>query len=193
MIQLRNPQELGGMPLLFSALSSLIGSYAVAYFYSTHYEGDAKLSDDALKTILASLSALWVISVIAFFSVMKKEYIRTFYSIETTSDFNKNWFLSQGEDQDEEKSLELSLHPEVYATWGDDIIKPWTLENWSRWEEERPAWFTDKWIEGVPNRFVPYDYRVKYKKTKGRVDDNQLKRRRGSISVREILGGVEEK
>ncbi|GMI00260.1 hypothetical protein TrLO_g11334 [Triparma laevis f. longispina] len=29
------------------------------------------------------------------------------------------------------------------------------------------------------------------KKTKGRVDDDKLKRRRGSTSVRELLGGVE--
>ncbi|GMI18687.1 hypothetical protein TrLO_g2167 [Triparma laevis f. longispina] len=45
----------------------------------------------------------------------------------------------------------------------------------------------------VPNEYLPYDWRVKYKKTKGRVDDDKLKRRRGSMSVRELLGGKEER
>ena len=45
----------------------------------------------------------------------------------------------------------------------------------------------------MPNEYIPYDYRVKYKKTKGRVDDENLKRRRGSISVRELVGGQEER
>ena len=48
------------------------------------------------------------------------------------------------------------------------------------------------WIDCVPNDYVPYDWRVKYKKTKGRVDTPQQKgRKRGSISVKELLGCVE--
>ncbi|GMI13689.1 hypothetical protein TrLO_g3306 [Triparma laevis f. longispina] len=62
-------------------------------------------------------------------------------------------------------------HPcEVGGRWGDELLKPWTLQNWDRWEEERPAWFTDAWVECVPNEFIPFDWRVKYKKTKGRVE-----------------------
>lgn len=45
----------------------------------------------------------------------------------------------------------------------------------------------------MPNEFVPYEWCVKYKKTKGRVDDNKLKRRRGSVSVRELMGGKEDR
>lgn len=71
-------------------------------------------------------------------------------------------------------------------------MKPWTLKNWVRWEEEKPVWFTDHWIDCVSNEHMPYDWRVKYKKTKGRVDDDKLRRRRGSVSVRESLGGKEE-
>lgn len=97
------------------------------------------------------------------------------------------------DDQDKEKSQILLSHPDIYASWGDDLLEPWCLENWSREEVQKPSFITDKWIESVPNRFIPYDFRVKYKKTKGRVDDDKLNRRRGSISVRELLGGVEEK
>ena len=87
----------------------------------------------------------------------------------------------------------MTLHPDIYKKWGDELIKPWTINSWNRWEEEKPAWFTDTWIEGVLNEYIPFKGRVKYKKTKGRVDDSQLQRRRGSISVRELVGGKEER
>lgn len=82
----------------------------------------------------------------------------------------------------------LIEHPDICAGLGEEILKPWTLKNWERSEEEKPVWFTDTWIECVPNEYIPYEWRVKYKKTKGRVDDDKLRRRRRT-SVRELLGG----
>ncbi|GMH48380.1 hypothetical protein TrLO_g4527 [Triparma laevis f. longispina] len=49
------------------------------------------------------------------------------------------------------------------------------------------------WIDGVDNDFIPFEFRVKYKKTKGCVDDDQLKKRRGCASVRELIGGKENR
>lgn len=138
--------------------------------------------------------SIWFLSAVAFASVINREYLHTFYDMDTASSFNQKEFLHHLRDnQDEEKSDILTLHPDVYLAWGDELIKPWTLKNWNRWEEERPTWFTDRWIECVPNEYIPFGWRVKYKKTKGRVDDSQLQKRRGSISVRELVGGKEER
>ena len=41
-----------------------------------------------------------------------------------------------------------------------------------------------------PNDCIPYKYCVKYRKTKGRRESDA---RRGSVSVKELLGGVEDK
>ena len=128
-----------------------------------------------------------------FASVVKREYLHSFYSMETASTYNRKAFLHLREDQDLEKSVVLADHPDIYMAWGDELIKPWTISNWNRWEDEKPAWFTDGWIEGVPNEYIPFEWRVKYKKTKGRVDDSQLQRRRSSISVRELVGGKVER
>lgn len=87
----------------------------------------------------------------------------------------------------------MTCHPDIYKKWGDKLIKTRTLENWSRWEEEKPAWFTDAWIDGVDHDFIPFEFRVKYKKTKGRVDDDQLKKRKGCVSVRDLIGGKENR
>ena len=163
------------------------------YAYSNYYNRDEKIDSKTLQTVLGSLVAIWFISAVAFALVIKREYLHTFYDMDTASTYNRKWFSLLKEDQDDEKKGVLSLHPDVYKAWGDELIKPWTISNWNRWEEEKPAWFTDKWIEGVPNEYIPFEWRVKYKKTKGRVDDAQLKKRRGSISVRELVGEQEER
>ena len=137
--------------------------------------------------------AIWFVSAVTFTLVIKREYLHTFYSMETASTYNRKRFLLLKEDEDDKKKGVLSLHPDVYKAWGDELIKPWTTKNWNKWEEEKPVWFTDTWIEAVPNEYIPFEWRVKYKKTKGRVDDSQLQRRRGSISVRELMGGKEER
>ena len=126
-----------------------------------------------------------------FVSVINRKYLSTFYNMDTASEYNRKMVLNYRDDQDHLKAAALRDHPDIYAGWGDELLKPWTLKNWDRWEEERPTWFTDQWVEGVPNEYILYDFRLKYKKTKGRVDDDKLKRRRGSTSVRELLGGVE--
>ena len=163
------------------------------YAYSNYYNGDEKLDDETLQNALISLVAIWFVSTVTFASVIKREFLHTFYDMDTASTYNRKAFLHLREDQDFEKSWSLTVHPDVYKAWGDELIKKWTLKNWNRWEEEKPAWFTDEWIEAVPNEYIPFEWRVKYKKTKGRVDDSQFQRRRGSISVRELMGGKEER
>ena len=163
------------------------------YAYSNYYNGDEKIDGGTLQTALISLVAIWFVSAVTFALVIKRKYLHPFYDMDTASTFNRKSFLHLREDQDLEKSEYLTCHPDIYMAWGDELIKPWTMKNWNRWEEEKPAWFTDAWIEGVPNEYIPFEWRVKYKKTKGRVDDSQLQRRRGSISVRELVGGKEER
>ncbi|GMH74594.1 hypothetical protein TrLO_g4235 [Triparma laevis f. longispina] len=149
LVQLHHPQEVGGLPFLFSTVYSLVGSFFSVYLYTTHYDGPAKLDEGTLQVALGSLYAI---------------------CLDTASDFNKTRFLSLREDEDESNSITLKWHLDIYKKWGDELIKPWTLENWTRWETEKPSWFTDDWIKGVRNEFIPFEYRVKYKKTKGRVE-----------------------
>ena len=101
--------------------------------------------------------------------------------------------MNAREDQDDVKNELFADHPDVYHTWGEELLKPWTLKNWDRWEEEKPAWFTDTWIDNVPNNYIPYDWRVKYNKTKGRVDDQKQRRRSSVQQVKMLMGGEEEK
>jgi hypothetical protein len=185
---------MGGFYFLLSILISLASSFVSSHLYSKHYEeGDNKLDANTLQTVLAVMCAIWITSLITFVSVMNKKYLRTFYNLDTASEYNRKIVLNYREDQDEYKQGALTDHPDIYEAWGDELLKPWTLENWNRWEAEKPAWFTDKWIDNVPNHYIPYDWRVKYKKTKGRVDDPQMRRRSSLAQVKTLLGGEEER
>jgi hypothetical protein len=36
-----------------------------------------------------------------------------------------------------------------------DDVKAWTLENWERWEEEKPEWFSDAWKAKIDDDMIP--------------------------------------
>ena len=105
------------------------------HVYSTYYKEDVKLEYETLQTVLGSLVAIWFVSAVTFALVIKREYLHTFYDMDTASTFNRKVFSSLREDQDLEKSYVLTCHPDVYKAWGDEHIKPWTINNWNRWEE----------------------------------------------------------
>ena len=94
------------------------------------------------------------------------------------------WFDGFSDNDDKMKSGIFTTHP-VYRTNFEHKISAWTKANWERWEQEQPAWFTDAWIESVPNHCISYKYCVKYRKTKGRRESDA---RRGSVSVKELMG-----
>lgn len=143
----------GGRPPLTFSLStvySLVGSFASVYLYSFTYDQDDKLDLSTLQAALGSLVAIWVVSAASFAPVIKREYLHTFYDADTSSDFNRKAFLNLREDEEAQKSALITCHPDNYKK-NRDVVKKWTLKNWHLWEEEKPAWFTDAWIDGVEN------------------------------------------
>ncbi|GMH47422.1 hypothetical protein TrVE_jg4853 [Triparma verrucosa] len=155
LIHLRHPGEAGSFPFLVSVLLSVAASFVSVQLYSNHYKGDDKIDDERLQAILSTLYGVWFISLVTFVAVIKREYLHTFYSFDTLSDFNRKLTLNLRDDQEDIKCLVLEEHPDTFSGWGEELLKPWTLKNWARWEEEKPAWFTDTWIESVPNEYVP--------------------------------------
>lgn len=92
MVQVRHPQEVGGLPFTASVLFSFAGSFVSAYLY-TGYESDEddipKRDDDTLWMALGSLYAIWFASLVAFMSVVDRKYLHTFINLQTKSSFNK--------------------------------------------------------------------------------------------------------
>ena len=104
---------MGGFYFLLSILISLVSSFVSSHLYSKRYEGDDKLDANTLQTILAVMCAVWITSLITFVSVMKKKYLRTFYNLDTASEYNRKCVLNYREDQDEYKQGALTDHPDI--------------------------------------------------------------------------------
>ena len=46
-------------------------------------------------------------------------------------------------------------------------VRAWTLANWSRWESEKPEWFTAAFKERVPDDMIPKEALAELNKTAG--------------------------
>ena len=63
-----------------------------------------------------------------------------------------------------------------------DDVKDWTMENWERWEAEKPSFFNDAFRAAVDDDMIPVESLRGMKGEGGR-------RRRSSL--RDLLGGTD--
>jgi hypothetical protein len=182
--QFRHPGQAGGVAFTGILIESQVGCYFCGWLYLTHFRGSNKLDDTVVWSCIGALSGLFLLGLAVFLLVANKEFLGSFFSTDTAATFYEKWFEGVPDGDDETKSSIFSTHP-VFRTKVEIKIAAWTKANWERWEREQPAWFTDAWIESVPNHCIPYKYCVKYKKTKGRRESDA---RRGSVSVKELIG-----
>ena len=63
----------------------------------------------------------------------------------------------------------------------EDVAKEWIQDNWFRWEEESPAWFTEAWKSNIPDDWLTPEELSRQKLAGGG------QRRRSSVG--EMLGG----
>jgi hypothetical protein len=201
-MQARHPAQVGGLYWTASMVMAQIGCFACGWMYLTYFEEEEetdekeglegikegrKIADATVWFTLLVFSGLFVTGLTAFLLMMQPGFAGTFFSTDTFSVFLENYFTGVADNDDASKSGIFGKHP-VYREHFEGEIKAWALGNWERWEREQPAWFTDAWIDKVPDDCVPLEFCVRYKKTKGRVVD----KRRGSVSLREMMGGGAE-
>jgi hypothetical protein len=110
------------------------------------------LDESVACTIVGWLSGLGVSFFACFLLLMKREYASTFFSLQTGHAWVKASFLKGTDDQ--QKARLLRKNRKQWMSIRDDV-KVWTMENWERWEDERPAWFNDAWKAGVDDDMIP--------------------------------------
>ena len=103
---------------MLTCLSSVVASFVSLYLYANHYEEEEenegeKLNNATLQFVMAILCGSWIVSAGVFFSSVKREYLHSFWSFDSTSSFRRKLFLSYCEDEDESKSRFLKSHPDT--------------------------------------------------------------------------------
>jgi hypothetical protein len=83
--------------------------------------------------------------------MVKPEYRYLFYTTETTVQYARSQFEAE---TDEVRMDIFTIHAVKWVHYKDEV-RDFTLANWARWNEEKPAWFTEEVIQLVPDEFIP--------------------------------------
>ncbi|GMI22729.1 hypothetical protein TeGR_g2046 [Tetraparma gracilis] len=110
------------------------------------------MDESVTWTIVGGLSGLFVSFQTCFLLLMKHKYVSTFFSTQTGNAWVQSFFVDGT--TDEKKMRTLLSNKKQWASIRDDV-KAWTLENWERWEEESPTWFSDAWKAGIDDDMIP--------------------------------------
>ena len=107
------------------------------YYESLDEVEDAVMDESVVWMIVGGLSGLWVSFFACFLLLMKRKYVATFFSFQSGHAWVKEKFFEGG--TDELKAWTLACNKMQWMSIRGDV-KEWTLENWERWEEEKPDW-----------------------------------------------------
>jgi hypothetical protein len=189
----RLPLISGGSYWLFSLVMSHASVFVSIYIYNKYAEvpeGVAKMDGGTLWAGAGWLSAAWCLIFCYFaFRIAVPKYRFTLWSRASGRRVVQDYFL-KGED-DEDKFGIFRCNLLLWESAIGEEVKAWTMENWARWKEEKPAWFTPGTIASCPDRFIPQEFLPGL--------GGQMRERRGSamgsvresfrMSAREEVGG----
>jgi hypothetical protein len=96
---------------------------------------------------------VWAASLTGFLLTINREYIGTFFSLETGRAYVVRFF-NDAEGDDARRIKIFNFSPALWSEIRGDV-KAWTLDNYVRWKAERPYWFTVGLIQRLPDDFMP--------------------------------------
>jgi hypothetical protein len=164
-------------------LSLAVSLLSVHVYFSSEAAANPVMEESMAWTIVGGLSGSWLAVYLVFLSLIHEEYRYTFYSTQTIREWVLSTFLDEDEDGTMVDVKKMRIHGYVSggalhnntqhealtralrlfnsqrrAIWMKEIgedVKEWTLGNWSRWEEEKPDWFTDEIKATVDDSMIP--------------------------------------
>ena len=168
LMHVRHPKELGGACFTASMMWAQIFPFVALEFF---FEGEKK---EELRAFLITSCVSWFVLNVVFFFTVNSAYIHTFFSLVTAPQYISELFTAEGTGDKEKfkiafrtrKSYTISIH---------DKIKQWVASNITDWRRDKPDWFH---IEDIADEFLPASIITA---------EGGAKRRRSSVSVREIL------
>jgi hypothetical protein len=164
-LQFRHPGELGGGYWTLNMLANVVvvpivslqiflGSLTASRDEPLTEEGVKASQDfeDFLKLSLYSLIGTWVLNALLFYTCAEKKYYGTFFSTETSRERIVNGWLRATTDEKRTEivcdngNVWIEIRPQV-----SDFF----LQNWEKWEQTQPDWFTEQWIASVDDDLLP--------------------------------------
>ena len=132
---------------------ALAASFVATHIYYASLEEENKevMKEGYAWMMVGGLSGGLICFEAAFLLHMKPGFWGTFFSTQTGYQYVQSKFLREG---DENKKAVFKYNKKLWLSIRGDV-KAWTLENWERWEEEKPAFFNDAWKAQVDDDMIP--------------------------------------
>jgi len=166
-LHFRHPYELGGFGFTISILWAQAFSFVALQFF----DEDSK---DIMRGFLFVSFSAWLVLNIIFFCTIDLSYLNTFFGSKTAPQYTCEFYLTSNDDYakfdavfDNRIQYTKSIHEEV---------KLWMAANIDQWRRDQPDWFN---IHKIPDDFLSKEV---FESVGG------AKRRRSSVSLREIVG-----
>jgi hypothetical protein len=122
------------------------------------YAQSALTNPTVLSAVAAVLFVVWLLSLVAFFLLTKREYWPSFWSSETAAEYTKRVKWDGQPDEQRRAMLLVKVHPSLLRLIAPEA-RIWIDQNWKRWTKDKPDWFTDRWKRGLPDSVLPRQVR----------------------------------
>jgi len=150
---------------------SMIWAQVFPFVALQYFDGEIK---DIMTGLLAISFIAWLVLNIIFFGTIDLSYLNTFFGTKTAPQYTCEIFLTS---QDDYAKFDTVFGTRIeYTKTIHEEVKEWVAENIDQWRRDQPDWFK---IEMIPDEFLPKeDFEA----------EGGAKRRRSSMSLREIVG-----
>jgi hypothetical protein len=150
----RLPYQMGGACFMSNAVLNLASVPVIAYLYLVYAEDtEEKMGANVVWIFAACMVVLLVVISGDFMArIVVPKFRKTFWSLRTGRQLSESMFLDNTEDD-----LRVNIFTDNIMLWSriEEDVREWTMENWERWDQEKPAWFTGVVIASVPDDFIP--------------------------------------
>ncbi len=113
----------------------------------------SKIGDMPLFATVGALAAVWLIAGVGLSLTIKREYLRTFVSLQTGYADSQSYFLDdQGNDA---RRVLIFFCNERHWQAIRDRVRQWVLSAYAAWQALMPAFFTADLQARIPDDFMP--------------------------------------
>jgi len=172
-IHWRHPKELGGFFFTLSVVWAQLFPF-VGLQYFTEENNYRRFTKGAFTVFFVVCLLLWLVLNIIFFCTIDSSYLNTFFGFQTSAQYTCELFTTSSDDY--QKFRAVFKNRIDYIDSIHDEVKDWVAGNIDEWKREKPDWFK---IEMIPDEYLPEDVFEA---------EGGDKRRRSSVSLREIVG-----
>jgi hypothetical protein len=146
------------------AASESVSEVLSAINFGTNASSDAsaatamhvnKIGDLPLYVTVVALFAGWLLAIVGLVLTIKREYLRTFVSLQTgCADAQAHFLDNEGNDA---KRTEIFYHNELQWRAIRDCVRAWVRGVFTVWRALMPSWLTRDLQARIPDDFIPVE------------------------------------